>query len=127
MAPKKDSIQNVRKRRQPEKHSDEYLKKRERNNVAVKKSRQKSRVKQKETLQLVMQLREENADLEEKVTILSKELDVLKCLFLSHAAAVKEEVEKTVSHVCVKAESSDFDSVDGISPPNALIDHEYCS
>lgn len=72
------------------KDSDEYKKRRERNNVAVRKSRQKSRQKAKETVSQVAKLREENEMLEQKVMILSKELSVLKDLFLAHAGTVAE-------------------------------------
>jgi CCAAT/enhancer binding protein (C/EBP) gamma len=48
------------KRRRLEKGSDEYLKRRERNNLAVKKSREKSRQKAKETMDQVDKLRKEN-------------------------------------------------------------------
>lgn len=69
---------------------DEYLARRERNNIAVRKSREKSRAKAKETLAQVDKLRKENEMLEQKVTILSKELSVLKDLFLAHAGNVGE-------------------------------------
>lgn len=68
-----------------DKSSEEYKKRRERNNVAVRKSRDKSRMKTQETLNKINELKVENAKLEEKVSLLSKELSVLKDLFLSHA------------------------------------------
>jgi hypothetical protein len=68
------------------KDSDEYLKRRERNNIAVRKSRQLSRAKAKQTEEKVSLLREENKSLEQKIKLLSKELGVLKDLFLSTAA-----------------------------------------
>lgn len=74
--------------RKLEKGTDEYVKRRERNNIAVKKSREKSRQKAKETMQQVNALRAENEQLEQKVQILSKELSVLKDLFLAHAGTV---------------------------------------
>ncbi|KAI0229678.1 CCAAT/enhancer-binding protein gamma, partial [Lamellibrachia satsuma] len=64
---------------------DDYLNKRERNNVSVKKSRQKSRSRAREMKDRVENLRMENADLENKVALLSKELGILKELFISHA------------------------------------------
>lgn len=72
------------------KGSDEYTKRRERNNIAVKKSREKSRAKAKETSEQVNRLRSENEMLEQKVQILSKELSVLKDLFLAHAGSVSQ-------------------------------------
>ncbi len=68
-----------------DKESDEYKKRRERNNIAVRKSRDKSRQKAQETMARVNELKSENAQLEQKVTILSKELSLLKDLFLAHA------------------------------------------
>ncbi len=64
-----------------DKNSDEYLARRERNNIAVKKSREKSRAKNKGTVEKVNMLKKENMELEQQVTILSKELGVLKDLF----------------------------------------------
>lgn len=66
--------------------SDEYRKKRDRNNLAVKRSRVKSKQKTQETMNRVNQLRSENSVLEEKVRTLTKELGFLKELFLAHAS-----------------------------------------
>ncbi|XP_044265317.1 CCAAT/enhancer-binding protein gamma-like isoform X1 [Tribolium madens] len=66
--------------------SDEYRKKRDRNNLAVKRSRVKSKQKTQETLNRVTKLRNENTVLEEKVKTLTKELGFLKELFIAHAA-----------------------------------------
>nr|XP_039256809.1 uncharacterized protein LOC120333447 [Styela clava] len=68
-----------------EKNSEEYIRRRQRNNVAVKKSREKTREKSVYTLQKVEQLKEENEQLESKISILTKELSVLKDLFMDHA------------------------------------------
>ncbi|KAI9526350.1 hypothetical protein NQZ68_040269 [Dissostichus eleginoides] len=68
-----------------EKDSDEYRHRRERNNLAVKKSRQRSKQKAVDTQQRVNELKEENERLEAKIKLLSKELSVLKDLFLEHA------------------------------------------
>ncbi|CAH0390002.1 unnamed protein product [Bemisia tabaci] len=70
-----------------ESSEDEYRKKRDRNNQAVKKSRVKSRLRTQETLQRVQELKSENDMLEEKIKLLSKELGFLKDLFLAHAGA----------------------------------------
>ena len=59
------------KRQKLEKNSDEYKKRRERNNVAVRKSREASRQKAKDTMEKVSRLREENKALEQKVPILN--------------------------------------------------------
>jgi len=68
-----------------EKDSDEYKRRRERNNMAVKKSRSKSKVRTQQTLERVNQLKAENEMLETKIKILTKELNFLKDLFLAHA------------------------------------------
>ena len=116
----------TRKRRQPEKDTDEYLRKRERNNVAVKKSRDKARQKQKETSNLVTKLRQENADLDFKVKTLSKELEVLRQIFLTQAAhpvPMDEDVvpEQSLSSPDILVKQED------ISESLALADHVYCS
>jgi CCAAT/enhancer binding protein (C/EBP) gamma len=100
------------KRRRLEKGSDEYLKRRERNNLAVKKSREKSRQKAKETMDQVDKLRKENATLEQKVTILSKELGVLKDLFLAHAETGSQtecSSSGSTSNAALKSEVNDHE------------------
>lgn len=64
--------------------NDDYRKRRERNNEAVKKSRVKSKMRTQETLQRVHKLKTENEMLEEKIKILTKELEFLKELFFAH-------------------------------------------
>ncbi|ENN74656.1 CCAAT/enhancer-binding protein gamma [Dendroctonus ponderosae] len=66
--------------------SDEYRKRRDKNNMAVKRSRVKSKQKTQETVNRVTELRNENYVLEEKVKTLTKELSFLKELFLAHAS-----------------------------------------
>ncbi len=51
----------------------------------MKRSREKAREKAKETTDKVTKLKTENEKLEEKVKLLSKELDFLKNIFLAHA------------------------------------------
>lgn len=68
---------------------DDYRKKRDRNNQAVKRSRVKSKMRTQETLQRVTHLKKENSILEEKVKTLTKELGFLKELFLAHAGSSK--------------------------------------
>ncbi|XP_031556607.1 CCAAT/enhancer-binding protein gamma-like [Actinia tenebrosa] len=60
---------------------EEYVKKRERNNIAVRKSRRKAKEKIEETKQRVNALSKENEDLRNKVALLQKELNVLRSLF----------------------------------------------
>ena len=63
----------------------DYLAKRSRNNEAVRRSREKARMKSKETNDRVSQLKQENEMLEERIKLLTKELTFLKDIFLSHA------------------------------------------
>ncbi|CAJ0958291.1 unnamed protein product [Ranitomeya imitator] len=77
--------------------SEEYRLRRERNNMAVKKSRLKSKQKAQDTLQRVNQLKEENERLEAKIKLLTKELSVLKDLFLEHAHNLAESVPTETS------------------------------
>lgn len=72
---------NKRKSAPIVKDDDEYHKKRQRNNVAVKKSREKAKNRIQETQVRVDQLSKENEELQSKVTLLSKELNVLRALF----------------------------------------------
>ncbi|XP_061428099.1 hormone receptor 4-like [Lethenteron reissneri] len=67
--------------RNPDKASDEYRRRRERNNVAVRKSRFKSKLRAAETLRRAAELRAENDRLTARVRLLSKELSVLRGLF----------------------------------------------
>lgn len=67
---------------------DDYRKRRERNNEAVKKSRVKSKIRTQQTLERVHKLKTENEMLEEKIKILTKELEFLKELFFAHTGTV---------------------------------------
>ncbi|KAK0051423.1 CCAAT/enhancer-binding protein gamma, partial [Biomphalaria pfeifferi] len=98
------------KRQKLEKNSDEYKRRRERNNVAVRKSREASRQKAKDTIEKVARLREENQALEQKVTILNKELGVLRDLFLTHATATATVQAGNVANVLVKKEEQEDES-----------------
>jgi len=64
---------------------NEYRERRERNNIAVKKSRAKSRARAEMTTTRVEELRRANSELEGKINILSKELDLLKDLLVLRA------------------------------------------
>lgn len=88
------------KRKLPQKGSHEYREKRDRNNLAVKKSRSKSKQRIKETEERVKELEDENARLQNKIALLSKELNVLKSLFSSAGVpqprSLKVEVAPTM-------------------------------
>jgi len=65
--------------------NEEYVLRRQKNNVAVRKSREKSKEKTMSTIESIERLKVENEDLEEKVEVLGKELATLKKVFFHHA------------------------------------------
>ncbi|KAI4890796.1 hypothetical protein NFI96_010581 [Prochilodus magdalenae] len=87
------------KKQIPDKDSEEYRLRRERNNLAVKKSRMRSKQKAQDTQQRVNELKEENERLEAKIKLLSKELSVLKDLFLEHAHNLADNVQPPAAAV----------------------------
>ena len=66
------------------KQSDDYVAKRNKNNDAVRRSREKARQKHLATQKRVTALKAENEYLEERLQLLAKELKFLKDLFLAH-------------------------------------------
>ncbi|CAI4230183.1 unnamed protein product [Auanema sp. JU1783] len=75
-----------------EKEPDEtYLQKRQRNNEAVNRTRQKKRQEETETTAKVEELRQENEQLERKVESLQKELTFLKEMFVAYANGNKNK------------------------------------
>ncbi|XP_048829672.1 CCAAT/enhancer-binding protein gamma-like [Brienomyrus brachyistius] len=97
-----------------DKESDEYRQRRERNNLAVKKSRMRSKQKAQDTQQRVNELKEENERLEAKIKLLSKELSVLKDLFLEHAHNLADNVHPQSADVAGAAQNNS-NSVNKIS------------
>ena len=85
----------TKKKRMPDKGTCEYRQKRDRNNVAVRKSREKSKIRVMETEHRVKELEDENQRLQSKITLLTKELNVLKSLFtsagVSQPASLKDQ------------------------------------
>jgi len=79
-SPERSSQKSPRQkmRKAIEKGSEEYLVKRERNNVAVRKSRTKAKLKHIETQMRVGELTEENDQLRNRISELQKELNALK-------------------------------------------------
>ena len=92
----------TKKKRMPEKGTSEYRQKRDRNNVAVRKSREKTKLRVMETEQRVKELEDENQRLQSKITLLSKELNVLKSLFtsagVSQPASLKAKPQSSAAH-----------------------------
>ena len=65
--------------------NNEYDEKRQRNNEAVRKSREKARLKSEKIEARILYLRRENNALTNKKLLLKKELKTLKDLFLAHS------------------------------------------
>ncbi|KAK3576390.1 hypothetical protein CHS0354_018937 [Potamilus streckersoni] len=86
-----------KRKRLPEKDTEEYFDKRARNNVAVRKSREKAKQRQQETEERVQQLASENEQLQKKVDLLSKELHVLKSLFINVGASLPTNFEEILN------------------------------
>lgn len=84
---------NKRKSQNIAKDDNEYMKKRARNNVAVKKSREKAKNRIQETQVRVEQLSKENEELQTKVNLLSKELNVLRALFTNGGFTLPSELQ----------------------------------
>jgi hypothetical protein len=82
------------KRRQVPKGSEEYKEKRARNNVAVRKSRAKAKEKQRMTEGRVKELLDANEALTKKVEMLTKELTVLRGLFVNVGAQLPDDFSK---------------------------------
>lgn len=72
---------------------DDYVKKRERNNIAVRKSRMKAKERIEETRKRVVELSRENEELRSKVSLLQKELNVLRSLFANGGISVPAEMD----------------------------------
>ena len=71
---------------------DDYVKKRERNNIAVRKSRMKAKERIEETRKRVVELSKENEELRNKVSLLQKELNVLRSLFANGGITVPSDI-----------------------------------
>nr|BAD83869.2 CCAAT enhancer binding protein [Ambigolimax valentianus] len=84
------------RRRQVEKGTEEYVEKRARNNVAVRKSRAKAKEKQRETEGRVRNLLDQNEQLQKKVDLLTKELTVLKGLFMNIGTSIPDDFLKMI-------------------------------
>ncbi|XP_071447101.1 CCAAT/enhancer-binding protein gamma isoform X2 [Hetaerina americana] len=71
--------------RGPGASGEDYRRRRDRNNLAVKRSRVRSKLRTQETLERVRTLKAENEALEGRIEALGKELGFLKELFITHA------------------------------------------
>lgn len=79
-----------------DKASDEYRRRRERNNIAVRKSREKAKQRSRDTERKVSELNRENDSLRKKVELLTKELAVLKSL-LTNVGVPPENVDSEIA------------------------------
>lgn len=85
------------RKRQPPKDTEEYYEKRARNNIAVRKSRDKAKLRQQETEDRVQSLQDDNEALQRKVDLLTKELTVLKSLFINVGASLPVNFEEILN------------------------------
>lgn len=76
--------------------SDEYRRRRERNNVAVRKSREKAKQRCRETEDRVKFLSRENEGLHKRVEIMTKELNVLKNLF-ANVGVLPDQLQREIA------------------------------
>lgn len=79
-----------------DKGTDEYKKRRERNNIAVRKSREKAKQRSRDTEKRVNELLRENDNLRKRVDLLSNQLNVLKTL-LTNVGVPSESVENEIA------------------------------
>jgi len=75
-------------------YDDDYALKRQRNNAAVNKTRQKKRQEELSTQRRVQQLKDENAVLERKLESMRRELDLLKEMVVACAAGRRSDSSK---------------------------------
>jgi CCAAT/enhancer binding protein (C/EBP) gamma len=86
-----------RGRKQPKKGTDEYLKKRERNNEAVRRCRLKKKESKNDTIATINRLREENKMLEAKIAILRQESAHLERIFANALHSDDDSVPEQLS------------------------------
>lgn len=84
----------VKKKRQPEKGTREYFEKRARNNLAIRKCREKAKLKQVEMENRLQYLESENMQLQGKLDNVSKQLELLKDFVISNGANLPENIAK---------------------------------
>ncbi|XP_013788770.1 CCAAT/enhancer-binding protein-like [Limulus polyphemus] len=81
-----------------DKSSDEYRRRRERNNIAVRKSREKAKQRSRDTERRVSELSRENESLRSRVELLTKELNVLRSL-LTNVGVPQENVDSEIAKI----------------------------
>lgn len=84
----------VKKKRQPEKGTREYFEKRARNNLAIRKCREKAKLKQVEMEDRMQYLESENMQLKGKLDLMTKQLELLKDFVVSNGCNLPEGIAK---------------------------------
>ena len=84
MSPIKRFSKSRPKNKQESDMDEEYVKKREKNNAAVKRARQKAKEKSQQTFQRIQIIKNENKELEERIKAMSKELSTMKDLYAKY-------------------------------------------
>ena len=117
----------AQRERSMESCANDYVKRRNKNNIAVKKSREKSKQKGATTAENIEKLKVENVQLEEKVEVLNKELSVLKKAFLDNARGFSGiggdlpdlgELEKLLGHKLIDKPATSLNLEDHSSSSN---------
>jgi len=67
---------------------EDYVKKREKNNAAVKRARQKAKEKSQQTFKRIQNIKNENKELEERIKALSKELSTMKNIYEKYTGEI---------------------------------------
>ena len=84
------------KKKKVDRSSDEYRRRRERNNAAVQKSREKTKIRTRNTEDRVKILARENERLQKKQELLQEELAVLRSLF-SNVGVLPDHIHRELS------------------------------
>lgn len=85
-----------------EKNTDIYRAKRERNNIAVRRSREKKKQREQENEQRVSKLAEENNDLQNRLDVVLKEMNLLKSLYKNIGIALPLEARHKIESEIAK-------------------------
>lgn len=97
-----------RQRNDTDKSSDQYKVRRERNNQAVRKSRAKSKAEKKQMELTIANLMHEKQNLQLKVNILQKELDIVKELVYNQGKSFHASEEKQKAHLGEKRTNKSY-------------------
>ena len=93
------SGQKKSSKKHSDKGSDEYKKRRERNNVAVRKSREKAKMRSRDTERKVSELLRDNDSLRKRLDLMGSQMNVLKTLLISvgvPSESIESEITRTL-------------------------------